>query len=118
MDSGLWVLPPLSELTTKPAQVQNMWGVGEPSKIYLGGEWVESPKLVLKTSFHQWKFYRHAELFGNVRCDKAVQKYWHNTNNNLSTDYEHLNGWYRQAVRIYAECYSSALKIKQGLDSV
>ena len=94
-----------------------MWGLYEPSKIKLGGEWVEQPKLTLETSSYIWEFYRHAELFSSVRCDKIIQKYWYNLNNKLSTQYEQLSGWDRQAVQIYAECYSSALKIKQESDS-
>ncbi len=93
-----------------------MWGVHCPSQRKVE-EWQEFPKLVLETSSHIWEFYRHAELFKSVRCDKAVQKYWYNTNSNIATPYEQLTGWDRQAQQLYADSYNSALKIKQEMSS-
>lgn len=117
MDSGLWVLPPLSTLTTEPALKQKMWGVHSPSVIKKGGEWVERAKMTIETSSHIWKFYRHGELFSDVKCDRFINKYWYNENNKLPTQYEQLTGWDRQAMQIYVECYNSASKIKQELES-
>jgi hypothetical protein len=94
-----------------------MWGLFEPSQRKLG-EWVEFPKLTLETSSHIWEFYRHGDLFNSVRCDKAVQEYWYNQNSNISTPYNALTGWNRQAQQLYADCYQSALKIKQEMNSV
>jgi hypothetical protein len=117
VDSGLWVLPPLSKLTTEPAIIQKMWGLYEPSQRKMGEEWVEFPKLELETSSHIWEFYRHSDLFNSVRCDKAVQEYWYNHNSDIDTPYRELKGWDRQAVQLYADCYHSALNIKQELNS-
>ena len=113
MDSELWALPPLSELATKPAIVQKMWGIYETSKRYMGGEWQEFPKMELETSSHIWQFYRHGELYGSVRCDKVIQEYWYNEKHSIAPNYKTLSGWDRQAMQIYADSYQSALTIKQ-----
>ena len=94
-----------------------MWGLFEPTQIKVGGEWEEYPKLVLETSSHIWKFYRHAELYGSVRCERLKQKYWYNKNEKNPIPYENLSGWDRQAMQLYSDCYNSALKIKQELNS-
>jgi len=95
-----------------------MWGLYESSKRYLNGEWADFPKLELETSNTIWKFYRHAELFTSVRCDKLRQKYWYNRNEKIPTEYEKLSGWDRQAMQLYSDCYNSALKLKQEIEGV
>ena len=114
MDSGLWVSPPLSKLTTAPAKTQKMWGLFEPSQRRLGKEMVEFPKLSFEVGETVFEFYRHPELFGSMRCDQVRNKWMHYKNNDLKLPAD-VTGWWRQAFTFYDNCYNKAVNIKREL---
>jgi hypothetical protein len=115
VNSELWISPPLSELATKPAIVQKLWGIGETSKRLLDSEWVEVPKMVFNVGETSFEFYRHSDLFSSVRCDLLINKWIHYQNNDLKLPRE-ITGWERQAFTFYGNCYNKAIEDKRKLD--
>ncbi len=116
MDSGLWKAPPVDTILSQPVLVQNMWGISSPSKINLGGEWVESPKMSIELEYCIYNFYRHPALFTSVRVERFLSEYWYNVNTKQNKSYENISGWENSARRLYANCYNVAQKKAKEID--
>ena len=109
----MWRLPPIDATQRQAPIASKINGVNNTSQRLIGGEWVDYPLMVFEVGGVEYKFFRHYDLFADVRIERFISEYWYNKNNNIVTPFRELIGWKNQCSKYYTMCYNEASKLAE-----